>query len=394
MSIIPDYGDAKDPKVRARYGRLESTVSLTGNIALFLAKLLLGLSVSSVAILGDSLNHATDVAVSVIMIYSFILMVKPPDEEHPYGHGRAEPILAVVVSTLIISMGIIVIYEGACSLFSPAINATISTVFLMLAFSGVKFAMGAFALAVNRKAGSTPIRADAMNHLSDALISASVAAGVFITISSPALRFLDPVFAIGIGLFVVVTGIRLVRESSGKLMGEADDKTRKQVMEIANSVKGVLDAHNIEVHDYGALKTISLHISVDESKGLGHAHEVSEELEEAIRKALKTRPTVHVDPTKCDGAGKDHARVRHIVASFSEVISSHGVSVSHTKDGEKYHMHVLVDSGMSVKDSHALVHRMKAEVERDCPGITLDIHLEPCEGTCRECGQECGRKDT
>jgi cation diffusion facilitator family transporter len=393
VSLLPDYGDTADPNVRAKYGRLEAYVGLGGNGLVFVGKLLLGLSVASMAILGDSLNHLTDMAVSAVILYSFYISSRPADEEHPYGHGRAESILAVVVSSLVISMGILVIREAASSIGDPDIDASLSTVWLMLAFTAVKIFLAVFAFAVARKIGSDAIRADGWNHISDTLISMTVAAGVAITVLLPDYKILDPMLAIGVGAFVIAVGIKLAYGSAASLMGKAPDRsTVEGIAACARSVPGVIDAHRIEVHEYGSFKAISMHIHVSESMGAGEAHDIADKVERCIMDKYRTRPLVHIDPVKrhCDEC--ELAMIRDIAKGFPDVVSVHKATIQHANDGAVVDMHVLIDGKLSIEKGHALVHDIMSEVERRFPKHRADIHLEPCSGDCQACKETCDKR--
>lgn len=393
MSFLPDYGDTSDPVVRAKYGKFEGYVGLGGNAIVFIGKLILGLAVSSMAILGDSLNHLTDIAVSAVILYSFYISARPADEEHPYGHGRAESILAVVVSSLVISMGILVIREALSSIGHPNINASMMTVYLMLAFTMIKVFLAIFAFSVARKIDSAAIRADGWNHLSDTLISVTVAVGVFITVLFPDYKILDPVLAVGIGVFVVLIGLKLVYDSATSLMGKAPDKaTVDQVEKCARQVPGVMDAHRIEIHEYGTFKSISMHIHVSESMGAVEAHNIAEKVEKKIQEQFKTRPMVHIDPVKRPCEDCELAMIRDIANGFPGVISVHEATLQHGKNGPIVDMHVLVDGKKSVAEGHDLVHYIMVEVDKKFPGHRVDIHLEPCSGDCPECKEVCEKK--
>ncbi|MBU4032295.1 MAG: cation-efflux pump [Candidatus Thermoplasmatota archaeon] len=393
MALLPDYGDTNDPNVRAKYGKLEAKVGLVGNTLVFVGKLLLAIMVASVAILGDSLNHLMDIVVSGVILYSFIVAAKPADVHHPYGHGRAESILAIIVSFLVIAMGVLVIHEALSSLDSPSISADLSTVLLMLVFTAVKIFLALFAFSVARKIDSTAIRADAWNHLSDSMISIAVAVGVAITVLFPAYKILDPVLAIGIGLFVIVVGIKLVYDSAYSLMGNAPDKaTLEAVEKCARQVPGVINVHGIEIHEYGAFKAINMHVRVAETMGAKDAHEIAENVEKAIRETFKTRPLVHIDPVKrhCDQCELD--MIEGIAKTFSGVISVHKAMLQHTGDGSIVDMHVLIDGKTSVEKGHKLVHDIMTKVNETFPDHRIDIHLEPCTGNCPACAEECERK--
>lgn len=393
MSLLPDYGDTRQPAVRARYGKLVAKAGLVGNSFLFVGKLLLGLAFSSIAIVGDSLNHMMDIAVSGLMLYSFALSAKPADANHPHGHGRAEPIMAMVASFLVISMGVLVIHEAWSGLENPAIQADWLAVALMLCFSGMKAAMAAFAFKVAKHIDSGAVKADAWNHLSDVMISLIVAAGVAITWASPELAILDPVMAIGIGLFVVFIGIKLIRDSARALMGSApDSKTLAEIEAAVRKVPGVLSVHGIAVHDYGASKSIAMHIHVPESMSASDAHAIAENVEARILDAFGTRPTVHVDPIKrhCDQCELD--MIKSLAKAHPEVISIHGIEMQHTKDGALVSMHVLIDSKTSIDRGHDLVHEIIEQINARLPSHKAVVHLEPCRGDCRECREECDRR--
>ncbi|MFO7618587.1 MAG: cation-efflux pump [Thermoplasmata archaeon] len=395
MALLPEYGDIRDPAVRARYGKLEAKVGLAGNLLVFTGKILLAMMVASVAILGDSLNHLMDIVVSGVILYSFIMAAKPADQHHPYGHGRAESILAIIVSFLVIGMGVLVIHEALSSLDNPKIDANLSVVLLLLAFTLVKILLSMFAFSVARKIDSTAIRADAWNHLSDSLISIFVSAGVAVTVLLPEYGILDPILAIGIGLFVIAVGLKLVYDSASSLMGTAPDKaTLGEVEKCARKVPGVISIHGIEMHEYGAFKAISMHVRVAESMGARDAHDIAENVEKSIRERFGTRPLVHIDPVKrhCDECELD--MIKDLVRSFPGVISVHDAEILHTNDGSMIDMHVMIDGKASIEEGHELVHGIMAEVGRQFPNHRADIHLEPCTGNCAFCKEECERKRT
>lgn len=386
MSPYPDTTPMLEE--RARYGRLEARVSLAGNVALFAAKLLLGCQVLSMAIIGDALNNLIDVGVSAVMLFAFSIAAKGPDTDHPHGHGRAEPIAGVIVSTLIISMGAFVAYEGAMTLYASPIRADIQAVFFMLCFAGVKGAMALFGFSVAGRIESDAVRADAWNHLSDVLISLTVAGGVFVTQLSPVLRVLDPLMAVGIGILVMAAGLRLVHRSAREIMGRAPDAMLiERIREACRSVQGILGSHNVKVHDYGAAKDVSLHVTTSSELSATEAHCIAEEVEMAVQKAVGIRPAVHVDLVQDPCADCVKEEIRKAAASFPEVLSVH--DLSHAGDGVSVHMHVIVGKDTTIEGGHALVHEVMAEVQRRFPRHRLDIHLEPCDSRCEKCAEEC-----
>jgi divalent metal cation (Fe/Co/Zn/Cd) transporter len=220
-----------------------------------------------------------------------------------------------------------------------------------------------------------------------------VAVGVAITVLLPEYRILDPILAIGIGAFVIGVGVKLVYDSATSLMGKAPDRaTVEGIAACARQVPGVIDAHRIEVHEYGAFKAISMHIHVSESMGAGGAHDISEKVERCIQDKFRTRPIVHIDPVKrhCDEC--ELAMIRDIAKGFPEVVSVHKATIQHSNESSIVDMHVLMDGKLSIEKGHALVHGIMAEVERRFPKHRADIHLEPCGRDCQACKEICEKK--
>ena len=106
IKIIPEYGDINNPNVRAKYGYLEGYISILGNTILFLLKLFLGLFISSIALIADSIHTLSDVGTSAVVILGFKTAKTPSDKEHPHGHGRIEYIATLIISVLLIVTGI------------------------------------------------------------------------------------------------------------------------------------------------------------------------------------------------------------------------------------------------------------------------------------------------
>ncbi len=229
--------------------------------------------------------------------------------------------------------------------------------------------------------------------MSDSLISITVSVGVAITVILPDYRILDPLMAIGIGLFVIGIGFKLTYDSARSLMGNAPDKATLQAVEkCARQVPGVINIHQIEIHEYGAFKAIAMHAQVSESMGVVDAHGIAEQIEERIEEQFRTRPMVHIEPVKrhCDVCELD--MIKDLVLAFPGVISVHEVELLHKNESTMVDMHVMIDGKTSVEDGHKLVHDIMALINQSFPDHRADIHLEPCKGDCAACGEDCEEK--
>ncbi|UCD92416.1 MAG: cation-efflux pump [Methanobacteriota archaeon] len=393
MSLIPDYGDPSNPEVRAKYGYLESTVGLIGNSSLFAAKLVIGLLISSIALFGDSLNHLTDLGISLVLLFGFRLAKKEADKEHPFGHARAEGILSIVVATLVVAMGIAVLMASAQGLMAPMIRGSLTIAILVLVFALVKEAMARFAFAIASKIDSKALRADGWNHRFDAIISVVIAGGIYLSTLDAQLRIIDPVLGVVVAVFVMYTGFRLIKETGDELLGRTpSEDVLRAVREVASEVEGVEDAHDVLVHDYGTYKTMSLHVTVKESLTAGEAHDIASEVETAMKDKMNVESIVHIEPKQEAMDVKELERqIEEVISGYKEVLSSHNIRVEPHGRGGRIDMHILIDKHMNVEDAHKLVHDISSSISRRLPDHEANVHVEPCGGECKVCQEICSR---
>jgi cation diffusion facilitator family transporter len=286
-------------KVRSRedFGYLEALVSIIGNIILFLVKFLAGTSLNSISLIADAFHSLSDVLTSVIVLLGFKLGSKPADEEHPFGHGRIEQIATLVIAFMLL----IVAYDlGRASVERIIKPVTVSFnmyVVIFMVISGVfKEWMARFSIFLGKKINSDTLIADAWHHRSDAVASLLVGLGlIFVKFG---LFYIDGVFGFIVVVLLGWVGIELIKSSADFLLGKAPDKDLlSRIRDITLSVPGVLDLHDILVHDYQSSKAISLHIEVEDSLSAKEAHRIALEVQDRLKKKLKeANISVHIDP--------------------------------------------------------------------------------------------------
>lgn len=394
MSVIPFYGDPTDPVVRAKYGFLESAIGLIGNSSLFVSKLVLGLLISSIALFGDSLNHLTDIGISLVIFFGFRLARKEADMEHPYGHSRAEQILSIAVASLVIAMGAAILMSSAQNLMGPTVNSRPIISLFILGFAGVKELMARFAFRIGERIESRALIVDGWNHRFDAILSVILAAGIYLTTLGEGLRIIDPLLGIVVALVIVYTGIKLVKESGDELLGKSPSpEVVEKVVEVAKTIEGVRDAHEIRVHDYGTKKVMSLHIAVEESITVKDAHLIATEVEDTIRQTLGMEPTVHVEPLETVRERESLERmVAETIQRHGDIFSSHKIEARSLPKGGEVNMHIIVDGSMSVVKVHELVHDLTRDIKSKLEGFEVHIHVEPCIEECDICEEICSRR--
>jgi cation diffusion facilitator family transporter len=254
--------------------------------------------IGSISVIADAFHTLSDVLSSVVVLYGFRLANKGPDEEHPYGHGRAETIATLIIAMLLAMVGVEFIRSSVQRFLNPIeIGGGWWVAILMAASAVFKEWMARFALALGQEINSSTLKADAWHHRSDAIASFLVAAGNLA--AARGLYWLDPVLGIGVSLLIIYTGWELARTSVNSLIGlSPSDEVIDRISRRAESVSGIEDVHRIQVHDYVNYKEVSLHVRVDRNMDLLTAHDLADEVEMELTKLLEARVVVHVEPSK------------------------------------------------------------------------------------------------
>ena len=393
--IIPEYGDVKDPNVRAKYGYLEGYVSIVGNAVLFLLKLFLGLFINSIALIADSVHTLSDVGTSAVVILGFKIAKQPSDKEHPHGHGRIEYIATLIIAVLLIVTGFGFIEQSIERILNrqTIVNQEYAIIIGMIIIisSIVKEVMARFSFILGKKISSDVLIADAWHHRSD--VFASIAVGISIIASSFGFPFLDAIFGIIVSFIIIYVGIGLARTSSNVLIGSAPDKNLiEQIKETAiktNKVKGI---HDIFIHDYGTTKILTLHAEINNNLALEEAHKIADELERNIYNQTKFSSIIHMDPAKTTDKVFKKKIIKKILEKQKQIKSFHKIVIINTGEKDNIKMHLVVDKDMSVKETHELSEILKTNIKKQYGPCEIDIHFEPCIDNCKICTISCSKR--
>ncbi len=295
---ITENRDLRKPSERSRVGIIESWVGVGGNVFLALLKLVFGLLTNSIALIADAVHSASDIFSSLVVLIGFLLAGKKADSEHPHGHGRTEYLAGLVIGLMLIGAGGAFVY-AAYNRLAGEIFATpsLASIVAVIAAIIIKEFMYFFSSRLGSLIDSETLEGDAWHHRSDSLSSALVLialiGGYF------GLYLLDAFFAIAIALFIIFTGIRIVRNSCSRLLGTAPANDLEEgAVDRAKEINGVIDAHRLEVHDYGSWKVLTIHIEVDGRLSLEEAHEIAQKVEDHVCNKYHCDTIVHLDPAE------------------------------------------------------------------------------------------------
>lgn len=330
MAWLPNLGDPSDPHVRVRYAYLQSGVSIAGNLSLFSSKLVIASLLGSVAVLTDAFNQLGDVGISAMILIAFRYALKEADAEHPYGHGRLEHVVALMVASFLVFVGLLLLLESIRELFNPALRGSFQLALVLGFLALVKEGMARFSFAVAEKIESDAIRGDAWNHRYDALLTGAIGLAIHLGSWQNSLRVLDPVFGILVCGVILYTGGRLLFSAGDRLLGRAPSGDLvDRILDAAKRHPQVRRAHSVAVHDYGVYKAVSLTVELDNELTLEEAHRIATEVEGSIRQEVHAEATVHLEPASAPREEVERA-VPEEIDRWPQI---HSASV-HTTSGE------------------------------------------------------------
>lgn len=272
-------------------------LGLTGNGSLFLLKAVAAWLTGSLAVLSDALNSLTDTFGSIAVLICVRVGRKGADADHPFGHGRAEPVAALVIATLAGVMGFEMMKLGVENLWraGPLAKSWIAVLALsitMLVKGGMAFQLHR----VGRRWDSPALLASATDSRNDILVSAVALVGVLG--GSLGWTGLDASAAFFIGLWIIRTGFRIGMKNIGYLMGqEPEERLIEEIRQTALNVPGVKGVHDLRAHYVGNLIHVELHAEIDWDMGAQEAHEIAADVHTAVERLRPVSEAfIHLDP--------------------------------------------------------------------------------------------------
>ncbi len=284
---------------RKKMGRRAVFVAITGNVGLTIFNFIVGVLSGSTALIAEAAHTFSDILTSFITFIGFRISLKPPDRQHPYGHGRAEPLvgLVIVVFLAIIAFEILSTVYNKIFLGGPLTSPEPIAAVMALVGVVVNLTMTRYIMKTGKKINSPAIIADAQHQKVDIFSSAAIFAGVIG--SKIGFPILDPVVAIFIAIMVLKTAFDVGRENINNIMGTVPSKEiLASIRAAALSVKGTYGIHNTRINYLGPYASVELHVRVDEDLSLKEAHDIAHNVEERIVNEVDivSMVTVHVCP--------------------------------------------------------------------------------------------------
>lgn len=296
-------------------GRNVALASVFISAGLATAKILVGLKARSTAVVSDGIESASDVLASGLVLFGLNMAAKPPDAEHPYGHGRLETLSGMAVGLILAATGSLIAYESLLRALRAHAAPAAFAIWPVLASIGVKSAMFSMKRRWSRKLNSSSLAADAWNDGMDTLSGTVALIGVALEALVPG-RFsrADDIAGSVVGLIVILLGAKIVRDTTYQLMDTMPDpRMLQEVRRAAMTVPGVLGIEKCFARKTGLKYHVDLHLEVDPEMTVSASHGIATETRNKIRSDVPwvADVLVHVEPHGLDKMTDSTPRLSH-----------------------------------------------------------------------------------
>ncbi len=300
----PESGNGHDSGTLMRWATYASVATAA---TLIVAKVAAWAMTGSVALLSTLIDSALDAAASLVNLWAVSHALTPADNEHRFGHGKAEPLAGLGQAAFILGSGGLLLIEAADRFFHPVTVQRGEIGIAVMVFSVVvTLALVRFQKYVVAQTSSVAISADSLHYAGDVLINGSVilSLGIVMTVGW---TWIDPLFAVGIAGYLMWNAWQIARQSFDMLMDrELPDDDRERIRGIARAHPEVLDLHDLRTRLSGQQGFIQLHLELDANLPLYKAHDIADSVEKAIMDAFPNfEVIIHQDPA---GLREEHPR--------------------------------------------------------------------------------------
>ena len=296
--------------------RKTALLSLMVGFSMFVAKIGAYFLTGSAAIFSDAAESVVHIMATGMALFSIILSNKPPDESHPYGHNKVEYFSAGVEGFLIFTAAVVIIYSAVSDIIKGPELEKLDTGAIIIFFAAlINMFLGFYLVRIGKKTNSITLIADGKHVLTDSYTSAGVIVGVLLVIFT-GYKLFDPIFAIAVGLNIIYTGFKLIRESVGGLMNEANQDVLKKIAAVLTKNKRDywIDIHELRYWQSGDRIFLDFHLILPYYFEIQQTHKEENEIEEIIQNEFEgSQLKIHFDfcvPELCKYCNYSQCKVR------------------------------------------------------------------------------------
>jgi cation diffusion facilitator family transporter len=296
----------------ANKGVRTTIIGIITSILLAAIKAVAGILGNSYALIADAIESASDVFTSIVVLAGLRIAQLPPDQKHPYGHGKAEPFAGIVVAIALFVAAIIIITQSIHEIITPHHAPAPFTLIVLVAVVLTKEFLFRYIIKVGTEVNSVAIRNDAWHHRSDAFTSGAAFIGISIAlIGGEGYEQADDYAALFASGVIIFNAYRLLRPALDEIMDAAPSKEiNQEIINATNTVSGVIATDKCYVRKMGLDYYIDIHIIVDGNLTVHDGHEIAHDVKDYLMKTFPqiSNVLVHVEPATEERLSREHIR--------------------------------------------------------------------------------------
>ncbi len=363
--------------------------SVLAALALTGLKLAAGLYTGSLGVLSEAAHSALDLAAAGVTLYAVRLSAQPPDQKHPYGHGKVENLSALAETLLLLATCGWIVYEAVERLLNPRpVEAPLWAAGVMLASVVVDVGRSRMLAAAAKKHNSQALEADALHFSTDVWSSLVVLAGLgalyFAETLSPGsplkpwLMRADSIAALAVSGIVLSVSLRLGRQAVDVLLDARVQEDCEAVERAAAHVPGVTGVLRVRVRRAGPASFVDMRLSIPPGLDAGEAHEIARQARQAVRDALHGADVlVELKPEDVGPRGL-LTRVQEVAGRSG--LGVHDIQLRQSRDGLSLDLHAEVPGALSLAEAHERVSLLEADIRAAVDVARVTTHIEPEDG--------------
>jgi len=288
------------PLNRLQRGLRATFWGMAVNVVLSGTKLAAGIVGHSHALVADAVESFADIFSSLIVWRGLVIAAVPPDEDHPYGHGKAEPIASAIVAAMLLGAALWIAITAFGEITKPHLSPAPFTLIVLVVVVVVKEGLFRFVSREGKAVDSSAVRTDAWHHRSDAITSVAAGVGISVAlIGGKGFEAADDVAAIAAAGIIAWNSWRLLRPALNELMDTAPSReVIDQIRRIAAATPGVGGVEKCIVRKVGYQYFVDMHVEVDPQMTVLHSHEIAHDVKDKIRNTMPAvnDVLVHIEP--------------------------------------------------------------------------------------------------
>jgi cation diffusion facilitator family transporter len=341
-----------------------------------IVEVVLGLLVDSLAILSDGLHASLDVFSTVMLFVATRASLKPPDEEHMYGHEKYEAIGGLIGGIILIGVAILIFYEAAVRLIS---NIQVNKSLQLAGFFAIGYTLciDVFRVTIFKGAGhsqSTSVKAGFYDAISD--LGSTIIALIGFGLATLGFYYGDSIASVFLGFMLVFLSVRLARASIMELSDTASKDIVQKTRDAVLAHDGILDCRELKLRKVGSKIFADCTVEVSSLMSLEEAHALASDIEENLTKTFgNVEATIHIEPAE------EKTKMERLVenlATVENVKEVHDIVTVYAHGKLYITLHVYVDPNLSVEEAHEIADKIESNMHAEIKQLeNVTVHVEP-----------------